>query len=789
MRMSRDPAGTVCAAGAPESWVTFSRWVICVLDALIFLHLSRLRNTMRQELEHGFWSSLSNVLFACAIVTFGISSRSWATEAEAYYAWHLFGRDIQSLLYNSILASIAVISCISLMPIFGPALLCLLIVSMSLFRFALFPWIVLPPIASFGFTATAFLFTVSLLLVLHFDQQRPTAGQTSLTIQIHAHLRKILSALAALGALWYMVISGPPVVSMSTAVHSLASFAKDQNDEWMQQASSSKSLPEAIKEYRRRYGIPAPPLFDKWYAFAVEHNSPIIDDFDQIDKDLNPFWGISPAEIRARTTYIMSHRDLEMGSMRIRNGKVDQSPHIAGSHRWMTDNWQKIIDPFAKWLPDMDLAVNLADECHVSVPFRTMSELLRKSDEARTRLDLEISLKDRFSKGGSSERWPKDYPQREPLPVRNRYFRYYDQLNIFGDFIPDSCPPGTPSKSQRWGDWSSSCLHCAREHSIFTHEGPIVSNAEFAKDMCHQPDMSYLNGFLSSPARVVGTRDLLPIFSQSRLGGFHDILWPSPWDFARKSEYKEKKDVPWDKKRNALYWRGASSDGFASHRRWPGFLRPRFNNEANQRTKALITRGQPIQDGVLAVNASFVGETHRCDPDECAQERLTFHEWAVDVHPAGAKPLEPNELAPSLPFEEHWQHRHLFDADGAGYSGRFLAFLESHSLVYRAAAFQTWFDGRVQAWKHYVPVDLRLGSGFWTMLDYLSGGATAATDAAAATQDKGGDEIAHEIAESGREWAQKALRPVDMQIYAFRLLLEWARIIDDDRDKLGFVLQ
>ncbi len=43
-----------------------------------------------------------------------------------------------------------------------------------------------------------------------------------------------------------------------------------------------------------------------------------------------------------------------------------------------------------------------------------------------------------------------------------------------------------------------------------------------------------------------------------------------------------------------------------------------------------------------------------------------------------------------------------------------------------------------------------------------------------------------EIAEAGRVWAQKVLRKEDMEIYMFRLLLEWGRLTDDSRDEIGF---
>lgn len=44
------------------------------------------------------------------------------------------------------------------------------------------------------------------------------------------------------------------------------------------------------------------------------------------------------------------------------------------------------------------------------------------------------------------------------------------------------------------------------------------------------------------------------------------------------------------------------------------------------------------------------------------------------------------------------------------------------------------------------------------------------------------------ISEQGKRWANQAIRRDDAEIYMFRLLLEWGRLIDDKRDDLGFEL-
>lgn len=47
-------------------------------------------------------------------------------------------------------------------------------------------------------------------------------------------------------------------------------------------------------------------------------------------------------------------------------------------------------------------------------------------------------------------------------------------------------------------------------------------------------------------------------------------------------------------------------------------------------------------------------------------------------------------------------------------------------------------------------------------------------------------EDAKSIAQEGKQWAAQALRREDAEIYMFRLLLEWGRVISEKRDGLGF---
>ncbi|SPJ84071.1 uncharacterized protein FTOL_10587 [Fusarium torulosum] len=338
----------------------------------------------------------------------------------------------------------------------------------------------------------------------------------------------------------------------------------------------------------------------------------------------------------------------------------------------------------------------------------------------------------------------------EPLPgkVMPPYFSKSIRWQLYYDLVAPSCPPVSPARKKRWWDWSTVCVECVSPHSIITDDGALVSNAGLAGDLCHQPDLAYLDGFIASPSMMVGTNTLFPIFSQGRVGGFSDIMIPSPWNFDEKSPYNESFDRAWDTKLNSLFWRGSSTDGYAAYGSWMGFLRARFVHEAYQKKTKLSSYRKDS-----SINVSFAGSLSRCHEADCDMELHTFRTWGAGMQAAARhgqqesgdddNPDDMKDLSSYVtPFEDHWKFRHLIDLDGAGFSGRFLPFLKSQSLVYRAALFHAWFDERLTAWYHYIPVDLRLGSGFWSLFEFLSnkGDANSAS----------GDEHARKIAEQGR---------------------------------------
>lgn len=119
--------------------------------------------------------------------------------------------------------------------------------------------------------------------------------------------------------------------------------------------------------------------------------------------------------------------------------------------------------------------------------------------------------------------------------------------------------------------------------------------------------------------------------------------------------------------------------------------------------------------------------------------------------------------------------KYLPDIDGNSFSGRYLAFLKSTSLPIKATIYNEWHDSRLLAWRHFVLMDNTF-IDMYGIMDYFLGYQSSGSH----------DTVARKIAVQGKEWAEKVLRREDMLIYVLRLLLEYARICDDQREMLGF---
>ena len=111
--------------------------------------------------------------------------------------------------------------------------------------------------------------------------------------------------------------------------HPIYDLIERAQADWDQRIKrQSKTLVEAVAEYKRRYRRAPPKGFDHWYvadiyiylrifffkatnrwSYCMRHNVQLPDEYDRIYDDLEPFWGMHPLDLNKLRTEIESERD------------------------------------------------------------------------------------------------------------------------------------------------------------------------------------------------------------------------------------------------------------------------------------------------------------------------------------------------------------------------------------------------------------------------------------------------------------------------------------------------
>ncbi len=561
--------------------------------------------------------------------------------------------------------------------------------------------------------------------------------------------------------------------------------ARVDGDRWLIHASSSISLETAVAEYHSRYrGRDPPPNFDKWYEFAKERGCLIMDNYDQIDTDLLPFWAIPPATIRQRSPLQLPSNDVF--AIRIRDGHVEVSPFSSTDEKWRPDDTVKIIEQFAQWLPDMYIAINLRDVPRVAVPWKQIVDLKQRASTVGGTLK---EGKDHVftSKAEPNSNWPSvenDYATSDTHKEFLRQIQRSSGIPLFPSVFQrreaPTCPPGSLTGRNRAWQLQGFCASCAYPHSL----GQFLGNWTLAGDLCHQPDMASLDGFLLSPGMTpeVGfsPNELVPMFSRSKASGYNDILFPGPWDYINVQDPIPNEKL-FSELSNTLLWRGEPQYE-SGPRAWRGNTPQRLahlvnNVDSTKLIPMLLPANEPDKFVYENVRASELSGLLDLDVAIIECKTCKTKDYFDQEREIGAKP----------PMEERdmLQYRYLFIPGGPGESSRLINHLRSNSVPFRSSIFRYWYDDRLTPWLHYVPIDGRL-QGVHSTLAYFAGLKGKINGRDIDMSQKISE--ANFIADQGRKWAEKVLRREDAEAYLFRLLLEYGRVVDDRRHEIGFQL-
>lgn len=315
-----------------------------------------------------------------------------------------------------------------------------------------------------------------------------------------------------------------------------------------------------------------------------------------------------------------------------------------------------------------------------------------------------------------------------------------------------------------------------------------VANFTLSSDFCHQPDLQSLHGMMIDPLSVSATKTLFPMFGGSKLPTNNEILLPAPmyWNGEERFSGGDDHGVPWAEKKDSVIWRGVATGGQNRATNWKGFQRHRFVAMTNGTKVSGAESWEHIPENWAMPTTQY---------NLAAQQENSLGEWTGKWADTGFIDLmcvqpEPNatcnytspyyKLVKGMKMADQFDRKYLPDIDGNSFSGRYRGFLLSTSLPIKATIFREWHDSRLIPWKHFVPMDNRF-MDFWGIMEYFLG------YEGKESKIPGHDKEAEKIAIAGQQWANRVLRKEDMAIYVHRLLLEYARLSDQRRDKMGWV--
>ena len=507
-------------------------------------------------------------------------------------------------------------------------------------------------------------------------------------------------------------------------------------------SSQSQTLEEAVVEYTRRYGRRPPSGFDKWFAVAQEKDFLFIDEFDTIMESLEPYWGVPASTLQAR--YESIREAPAMIEFKVRGETVEYwSDHYHASFlmNWMNyTTWGNVI-------PDIDFVISTLDEPRIVAPYDTV-ELAMQNAKAQKLLGT----------------------KKPALEVPQSTHRVSDPVKWIN-----------VGRQDAWEAMLSSCHVDSPARSELVREGltdkaaslPFVSNTTTNMDVCSSPDLLHGHGFLASPESLTITHSLVPVFAQCKPSIFNDILYPSPYYQMQieSNDYDESTDSDWDEKLDRRYWAGTATGGYHTAHNWMNMHRARLTlmtASDSDKVVSLLKRDgqgfwQTIQSKWSDIASLFylkIVNIVQCSEEACEAMRSRFSDSDGEMkHEA---------------IEAALGSKYALDMDGNTFSGRYYRLLKSNVAVFKHTSFKEWHDGRLVPWVHYIPVSASAEELGETMR-YL-------------VQEEEGRDIGRAIAAQGRDWARKTLRREDLEVVFVRVMMEYARVMSDDRERVGYGL-
>ncbi|WVN88726.1 uncharacterized protein L203_103939 [Cryptococcus depauperatus CBS 7841] len=522
--------------------------------------------------------------------------------------------------------------------------------------------------------------------------------------------------------------------------HPILDLMKRGQEKWEDLLNrQSSTLPQAVIEYKRRYNRAPPRGFEQWWQFCKRNKVKIVDDYDQIFRDVEPYFALSPTLFRKRVD--------ELGQTP-HTSQITLSPTGASTlygeraHSARPRLLFQLLEPIAQLLP-AEISFSLSDH--------DLGSWLLGDDQKQAAL---IAIKEgRFL----TEEELKGYEKREGrMPVKG---------------LVSVCPPGSPG-------WQHGvAIRDGVQVEQLLHETSFIYDPFLTFDFCYNPDLLHNHGALSW--NFVRETMLRPIFQLSKFSRNPEFL-TTPLEAYENfiSVSAQKKYSPWNEKTiNKLFWRGSSTGDSYSKRSntnytWRESHRPRLALKTQAQTgeeNVWVRRGYAWEKEswpLAKLNEAYMDVGLTGGPHQCKKEDGTCAEMEKEI-------IFKGRVSP----EQSAKYKYVFDIDGNGWSSRFHRLLMSGSVVIKATIYPEWISDWLIPWVHYIPCKIDY-SDLYDIMSFFIGSPDGTSN--------GHDNLAKSIADQAKKFGEEHWRWEDMQAYMFRLLLEYSRLFSDDREEWSY---
>ncbi|GJN90731.1 hypothetical protein Rhopal_003745-T1 [Rhodotorula paludigena] len=487
-----------------------------------------------------------------------------------------------------------------------------------------------------------------------------------------------------------------------TMQHPIYDLIENATERWQKKLSrQSKTLEQAVREYKRRHGRKPPKGFDDWFRFAKANDVILIDEFDKTYTDILPFWALTPKLIASRSARLQV--DPSTFTMVIQGGEVA----ITGEHAkdGRAKDQAALMKRWVKWVPD----VNVTMSAHDGPSIMMNHEVLQKH--------VELGKKGKLLSDDEADDVGED-------------------AGLWG--FPLACPPN--SRLRRWYE--------GLETDTLPRGPSYISDHLQTMNMCENPEWQYLHG------KSLSSRELRPLFSFAKTTMHSDILLTpleQYWD-------QEPWDPEWEKKAHSqAVWRGSTTGVWFDRGTWwrssqrvriwfmgkdqTGSSRVRFSGEGletPQGVPSLVEKNVSTRALMQKyVDFAFTGREGQCDEEDgsCEAVRQLF------------------DFQRQFGWNEANEYKFLLDLDGNAWSGRFHRLLSSNSAVLKSTIFPEWYADWIEPWVHYIPLKVDYTDLFDIMAFF-----TGDLDGRNAH-----DALAKQIADNGKDYATRFWRYADME--------------------------